>query len=286
MHSPFLAAAAFLAAAVTALAVPMHPASAQDASAVVAKVNGAVITEADLAFAEREIGANLNQAQISDASQRRRVLIEFLVENQLLAEAAAKTQIPGSDNFAGRMAYWKRRALREAYFEKSIQSAITDAAAKAFYDAEAAKAKGGGQIRARHILVKTEEKAKEIYEMIAHDGDFVELAKKHSTGPSGPNGGDLGYFGKGQMVPEFSKAAFALKVGEVSPPVKTQFGWHLIKLEDRRQSSMPPFAQLKPRIVEHLARQKTREIAATLRKAAKIEYVDPALQPRLKPVPR
>ena len=286
MHSPSIVTAAFLAAAVTALAVAQHPASAQDPGAIVAKVNGAVITEGDLAFAEREIGANLNQAQISDASQRRRVLIEFLVENQLLAEAAAKTQIPGSATFAGRMAYWKRRALREAYFEKSIQSAITDAEAKAFYDAEAAKAKGGGQIRARHILVKTEEKAKEIYEMIAHDGDFVELAKKHSTGPSGPNGGDLGYFGKGQMVPEFSKAAFALKVGEVSPPVKTQFGWHLIKLEDRRESSMPPYAQLKPRIVEHLARQKTREIAATLRKAAKIEYVDPALQPRLKPVPR
>ncbi|MFY0615823.1 MAG: peptidylprolyl isomerase, partial [Hyphomicrobiaceae bacterium] len=123
------------------------------------------------------------------------------------------------------MAYWKRRALREAYFEKAIQPAITDAEAKAFYDAEAAKAKGGGQIRARHILVKTEEKAKEVYELIAHDGDFVELAKKHSTGPSGPNGGDLGYFGPKQMVPEFSKAAFALKVGEVSPPVKTQFGW-------------------------------------------------------------
>ena len=259
---------------------------AQDPGAVVAKVNGAVITEGDLAFAEREIGANLTQAQVTEASQRRRVLIEFLVENQLLAEAAAKTQIPGSADFAGRMAYWKRRALRESYFEKTIQSAVTDAAAKAFYDAEAAKAKGGGQIRARHILLKTEEKAKEVFELIAHDGDFAELAKKHSTGPSGPNGGDLGYFGKGQMVPEFSKAAFALKVGEVSQPVKTQFGWHLIKLEDRRASTMPPFAQLKPRIVEHLARQKTREVAAGLRKAAKIEYVDPALQPRLKPVPR
>ena len=188
------------------------------------------------------------------------------------------------------MAYWKRRALREAYFEKSIQSAITDDEAKAFYNAQAAQTTGGAQIRARHILVKTEEKAKEIYELIAHDGDFVELAKKHSTGPSGPSGGDLGYFGAGQMVPEFSKAAFALKVGEVSEPVKTKFGWHLIKVEDRRESALPPFAQLRPRIIEHLARQKTRKVAAGLRQAAKIEYLDPALQPEpslgIKAVPK
>lgn len=280
MQSPIIATVAFLAAALSAIVMPVQPASAEDPGKVVAKVNGAIITEGDLAFAEREVGANLNQAKVSDPTQRRKVLIEFLVENQLLAEAAAKSKIGGSASFESRMAYWKRRALREAYFEKTIQSAITDAAAKAFYDAEAAKTKGGGQIRARHILVKTEDKAKEIFELIAHDGDFAELAKKHSTGPSGPSGGDLGYFGQGQMVPEFSKAAFALKVGEVSQPVKTQFGWHLIKLEDRRESSMPPFAQLKPRIVEHLARQKTREVAAGLRKAAKIEYIDPTLKPQ------
>ena len=112
--------------------------------------------------------------------------------------------------------------------------------------------------------------------MIAHDGDFAELAKKHSTGPSGPQGGDLGYFGQGQMVPEFSKAAFALKVGEVSQPVKTQFGWHIIKVEDRRDSSLPPFEQLKPRIVEHLARLKGREITASIKKTSKIDYANPA----------
>ncbi|MBU2534294.1 MAG: peptidylprolyl isomerase [Alphaproteobacteria bacterium] len=178
------------------------------------------------------------------------------------------------------MAYWKRRALREAFFEKNIQAGITEEESKKFYAEQAANAKGGAQIRARHILVKTEEKAKEIYEMVAHDGDFAELAKKHSTGPSGPNGGDLGYFGEGQMVPEFSKAAFALKVGEVSLPVKTKFGWHLIKLEDRRESSFPPYEQLKDRIVDHLARMKTREVTAELRKDAKIEYMDSAAQPK------
>lgn len=289
VQSKFIRAISMLTAAFAAtIALPL--ASNAETGKVIAEVNGAVITENDLEFAEREIGANLDQANVKQPAQRRKVLIEFLIENQLLAEAAIKNKLADQSSFESRMAYWKRRALREAYFEKSIQSSITDAEAKAFYDAEAAKASGGAQIRARHILVKTEDKAKEIFELIAHDGDFVELAKKHSTGPSGPNGGDLGYFGAGQMVPEFSKAAFALKVGEVSLPVKTKFGWHLIKVEDRRESSIPPFAQLKPRIVQHLARQKTRSLTADLRKSATIVYTDPALQPKpslgFKPVPK
>jgi len=264
-----IAATAVLGASIVASA-----AIAEDAAKVIAKVNGAPITEQDLAFAEREIGANLNQARVTDPAKRRQVLLEFLVENQLMAGAAIKDKLGDGAGFENRMAYWKRRALREAYFEKNVQTAISNDEAKKFYDAEAVKAKGNLQIRARHILVKTEEKAKEIFELIAHDGDFVELAKKHSTGPSGKNGGDLGYFGEGQMVPPFSKAAFALKVGEVSEPVKTRFGWHLIKLEDRRESAMPPFAELKDRIVEHLARQKTREVTLGLRKGAKIEFFD------------
>jgi peptidyl-prolyl cis-trans isomerase C len=254
--------------------------SAQQSGKVVAKVNGAPITEQDLAFAEREIGPNLNRAKVMDPAKRRKVLIEFLIENQILAEAAVKNKLGDGAGFAGRMAYWKRRALREAYFEKTIQATITDAEAKAFYDAQAAKAKGGLQIRARHILVKTEEKAKEIFELIAHDGDFVELAKQHSTGPSAPQGGDLGYFGPGQMVPEFQKAAFALKTGEVSLPVKTKFGWHIIKVEDRRESGMPSFSQLKQRIVQHLARMKTRQVTTDMRKGAKVEYLEAAPKPK------
>jgi peptidyl-prolyl cis-trans isomerase C len=253
---------------------------AQETGKVVAKVNGAPITEQDLAFAEREIGPNLNQAKVMDLAKRREVLIEFLIENQVLAEAAIKNKLGDGAGFANRMAYWKRRALREAYFEKSIQSTITEAEAKTFYDAQAAKAKGGLQIRARHILVKTEEKAKEVFELIAHDGDFVELAKKHSTGPSAPQGGDLGYFGPGQMVPEFQKTAFALKKGEVSMPVKTKFGWHIIKVEDRRESGMPAFDKLKSRIVQHLSRVKTRQITTDMRKSAKVEYLGASAKPK------
>jgi peptidyl-prolyl cis-trans isomerase C len=273
-----------LAAAVAALllaAPASQPARAADeAPKVIAKVNGHEITERDLTIAERELGPSLDRAQIQDLTQRRRILVAFLVDNQLFAEAGEKDKMSEGDDFARRMAYWKRRAMRETYFDNAVKKMVTDAEAQAFYDEQAKKAPGSPQIRARHILVKTEEKAKELYEMIAHDGDFAELAKTHSTGPSGKNGGDLGFFGEGQMVPEFSKAAFALKVGEVSLPVKTKFGWHLIKVEDRRETNFPPFADLKDRIVSHLAQQKAQSVAEEMRKSATVEYVDQSLKPR------
>ncbi len=279
--------------AATALAI-VSPAIAQDAKPqssqtrpskagddkVVATVNGAPITEGDLTFAEREIGANLDRARLTDPARRRQVLIAFLVENQLLAEAAAKEKLGNDANFEQRMAYWKRRALREAYFENAIQPTVTDEEARKFYDIQRKQATGGPQVRARHILLKTEDKAKEVYELVVHDGDFAELAKNHSTGPSAKQGGDLGYFGLGQMAPGFQEVAFRLKPGEVSEPVKTQFGWHIIKVEDRRETSLPPYEQLEPRIRQHLAAQKTREITSSMRKDAKIEYTDPKDKPQ------
>lgn len=275
-----LTAVLALAALVWAAPLP-HSASAEDEPPkTVAKVNGNLITERDVAIAERELGPVLDSANVQDPGQRRQIIVAFLVDNQLMAEAGEKENMADGADFAQRMAYWKRRALRETYFDRAVRGKVTDAEAKAFYDEQAKQAPGGPQIRARHILVKTEEKAKELFEMIAHDGDFAELAKKHSTGPSGKNGGDLGYFGEGQMVPEFSKAAFALKVGEVSLPVKTKFGWHLIKVEDRRETNFPPYDALKERIVSHLAQQKAQVVAAELRKSATVEYVDQSVKPR------
>ncbi len=275
-----LTAVLALAALVWAAPLPQTASAEDEPPKTVAKVNGNLITERDVAIAERELGPVLDSANVQDPGQRRQIIVAFLVDNQLMAEAGEKENMADGADFAQRMAYWKRRALRETYFDRAVRGKVTDAEAKAFYDEQAKQAPGGPQIRARHILVKTEEKAKELFEMIAHDGDFAELAKKHSTGPSGKNGGDLGYFGEGQMVPEFSKAAFALKVGEVSLPVKTKFGWHLIKVEDRRETSFPPYDALKERIVSHLAQQKAQAVAAELRKSATVEYVDQSVKPR------
>ena len=288
MHKSTLSSTFVLitAAVASAIALPSHAQDANkpDLNKIVAKINGTPITAHDLALAEQEIAPNLARlpAQYRSPQIRRRMVMEFLIENQLFAEAAGEKKIESGKDFEKRMAYWRRRALRDSFFEREIQAKISDADIKAFYDKQAAGFKGGEQIRARHILVKTEEKAKEVYELLAHDGNFTELAQKHSKGPSGPNGGDLGYFGKGQMVPEFEKAAFALKAGEISLPVKTQFGWHVIKVEDRRTDKFPPLAQLEDRIRLRLAREKTKALAQTLRSKAKIEYMDPSLtqQPR------
>lgn len=245
-----------------------------EANKVVVTVDGQPVTEWDLAAAEEELGPGLDQANMLNPVQRRKVLIEFLIESQLLANAALQQKMENSESFKNRMAYMKRRALRDAYFETEIQDKVTDAEAKAFYDEQAKKASANPQVHARHILLKTEEKAKEVREKAAKGEDFGELAKTYSTGPSASSGGDLGYFGKGQMVPEFSAVAFALKPGEISEPVKTKFGWHIIKVEDRRESSLPPFEQLKPRIIEILARQKSRTAATDLRKKADIKIMD------------
>ena len=280
MHKTLTATLALAALVLAAPFAGPPAAAAEDAAKVVATVNGNPITERDITFAESELGPTLDRANVQDPTQRRRIILAFLVDNQLFAEAGEKEKLGEGDDFAQRMAYWKRRSLRESYFDQAVKNKITDDEAKSFYDEQAKQAPGGPQIRARHILVKTEEKAKELYEMIAHDGDFADLAKKHSTGPSGKDGGDLGYFGEGQMVPEFSKAAFALKVGEVSLPVKTKFGWHLIKVEDRRETSFPPFADLKERIVNHLAQRKAQSVAEDMRKSATVEYMDQSLKPR------
>ena len=260
---------------ILALAVVIaQPAIAQDS--VVAKVNGRTITEADVRLAEAEIGADL---QRYPAATRRRVIIEFLIENELFAEAAASKDVAASTAFKERKHYWDRRSLRDSYFETQIRTQITDAQARSYYDAQIKDYKSAEEVRASHILVKSEDQAKAIFEQIAHDGDFAELAAKHSADPgSSGNGGDLGYFGRGRMVPEFEKTAFATPVGEVALPIKSQFGWHIIKVTDKRNRKPPEFETLKERIITRLVRDKAKELADSLRSSAKVEYVDPSVK--------
>ncbi len=262
----------------TALALAATAAVAAD-DTVVAKVNGAVITEGDMKAAKAEIGQQI--AQMPPPAQRR-VLIEFLIENQLVAGSDKGKSISDSDLYKTRLEYSRRRILRDIYFEKNVRDAVTDKDIKAFYDKEVAKIPATEEIQAAHILVKEEEKAKELYEKLVHDGDFAELAKANSIDPgSKARGGDLGYFAKGQMVPAFEKAAFALKEGEISEPVKSRFGWHIIKLTDRRKKEPPKLEQLSDRIKQVLIRQKAKDVVEKLRADAKIEYVDPDVKKQI-----
>jgi len=247
-----------------------------DSSKVVATIDGKPITEGDLAVAESEIGGDMGTMP---AAQKRTSLLEFLIDNQLFAEAAQEQKLDQGADYETRLQYLKRRALREAYFEKVIKASVSDADARKIYDDQVKLLKPEEEVSARHILVETEDQAKALKEKLDKGADFAQLAKENSKDPgSKDDGGNLGYFGHGQMVPQFEDIVFKLKKGEVSDPVKTQFGWHLIKLEDRRAKQPPAFEIVKDRIVQSLLLQKAQKTATDLRAKAKIDVVDPVIK--------
>ncbi len=268
-----------LATLVFALAGAALPfvASAQDK--VIATVDGKPITDGDLAVAESEIGSDMGTMP---PAQKRTSLLEFLIDNQLFAEAAEKQKLNETPSFETRLNYLKRRALRELYFEKVIKAAVTDADARKIYDEQVKLLKPEEEVSARHILVDTEAEAKALKEKLDKGADFAQLAKENSKDPgSKDDGGNLGYFGHGQMVPQFEEVVFKLQKGQVSDPVKTQFGWHLVKLEDKRVKQPPAFEIVKDRILQSLLLKKAQQDAVAQRASAKIEIVDPDIKKTL-----
>jgi peptidyl-prolyl cis-trans isomerase C len=222
-------------ASVLLMAVP-RLALADDAK-VLAKVNGKTITEADMKLADAEVGSEL--ANMPEPGKRQ-LLLEYLIENIVFADAAEAQKLGTGPVFEARMAYLKRRALREIYFEKTVRDAVTDAEAKKFYDEQVKAMKPQEEVSARHILVEKKELADEIAGKLKSGGDFAALAKQHSKDPgSKENGGDLGFFGRGMMVPPFDEAAFKLAKGETSAPVQSQFGFHIIRVDDKRTKRAP-----------------------------------------------
>lgn len=261
-----LSAAFFAAVAFGALA-----ASAAEPGAAVAKVNGQDITNGELRFAEAEIGSEL--AGVPTES-RRRVLVEYLIEAHLLAQAAEKASLAGNPDFEARMKYYRMRALRDAYFENKVRDDVGEPQAKALYEERVKAIPAQPEVRARHILVKTEDEAKKISKEIAGGADFAESAKKYSQDAGGEGGGDLGYFARGQMVKPFEDAAFGLEKGKVSNPVQSEFGWHIIKIEDKRDRQPPSFDEVKDQITASLIQAKLQSAVQEMREGAKIEILD------------
>lgn len=263
-----------LSVAVTAAFMMLAPAAAQDR--VMAKVNGKAITESDMRLAEAEVGNDLGS--LPDPTKRR-VLLEFLIENELFANAAEGQKLGGGADFDERMQYWRRRALRDVYFDKTVRDSVSDTDAKTFYDAQIGTVRAEEEVSARHILVESRDKAREIYEKIQHGADFAQLAKENSNDPgSKDQGGALGFFSRGQMVPQFEDAAFSLKQGEMGQPFETQFGWHIIKVDERRQRAAPAFEAVKDRVKAAAIHEKAKQVATDLRSKAQIEYIDPEIK--------
>ena len=281
MQKPYFAhlrPALFAAIALTLLAAPYQRASAEDAqgSKVVAKVNGQPITEADMKFAEGELSADLGDLP---PEVKRRALAEYLIDNVLFADAATAAKLDASPEFSEQMNYLRRRLLREQFFEKTLKGSVSEDEAKKLYNARVAEMKPEDEFAARHILVDTEEKAKELHDKIKAGGDFAQLAKENSkdTG-SKDQGGLLGWLVAGQLVPEFAAQVAKMQKGELSDPVKTQFGWHIIKLEDRRRKEPPTFDAVKNTIMNSLAVRKAQDKAGELRSKATLEYVDEGIK--------
>jgi peptidyl-prolyl cis-trans isomerase C len=252
---------------------------------VVATVDGQPITEAEVQLAESELDQQF--ARLSP-EQWRAAALSAIIEIRIMANKATAEGLENDAEFKRRMAFLNQRALHAALIEKNIANQVTEETVRARYDAEIAAAKPVNEVRARHILVKTKEEAEAIIKQLDEGGDFEAIAKEKSTDPgSGTQGGDLGYFVPGQMVPEFEKAAFALEVGAYTKePVQSQFGFHVIKVEDRRQQQPPAYEQVKEQVRSMVFRDKYVELVKQLRSDAKVEVSDDKLKEEVEKIDR
>ena len=259
-----LAAASFL-----SLALLAAPVRADDK--VLAKVNGTEIKQSDVTMAEEELAPSL--AQMDPATKDENVLA-FLIDMKIVAKAAEDKKIADTDEFKKRLNFTRNRLLMDSLLAQEGKAATNDAAMKQVYEDASKQISGEQEVHARHILVETEDEAKAVKAELDKGADFAELAKKKSKDPGASDGGDLGFFTKEQMVPEFSAVAFALEPGKISDPVKSQFGWHIIKVEEKRNRKPPEFDQVKGQIETYVTRKAQAEYVGKLREAAKIERMD------------
>lgn len=243
---------------------------------VLATVGGSPITEADLNYVAEDLQ---QQLQSVPQDQQRAFLLSVLIDMRLMAKAAKDAGLDQSADYKARLGYLEDRTLRREFFSKNISSAVTEDAVKAAYDKYVADYKPVEEVRARHILVATEEEAKAVKADLDGGKPFEVEAMAKTTDPSGKqNGGDLGFFQKGQMVPEFEQVAFSLQPGQVSDPVQSQFGWHIIKVTDKRPQPAPAFDTMKDQMRNMVFREKYFAMVDELRKAGKVDVTDPDLK--------
>jgi peptidyl-prolyl cis-trans isomerase C len=257
--------------AMALLAAP--PVRAEDANPVLAKVNGSEIHQSDMALAEEELGPSLEKM---DPATKQENLLAFLIDMKIVSKAAEDKKVEDNEEFKKRLAFARNRLLMDSLLATEGKAATTDDAMKKVYDDAAKQITGEQEVHARHILVETEDEAKAVKAELDKGADFAELAKKKSKDPGASDGGDLGFFTKDQMVPEFSAVAFALEPGKISDPVKSQFGWHIIKVEEKRNRKAPDFEQVKAQIETYVTRKAQADYVAKLREGAKIERLDQA----------
>jgi peptidyl-prolyl cis-trans isomerase C len=237
----------------------------------VAIVNGKAVPKARLDLLMQQATRGGQQPVTPELEARAR---DEVVLREVFAQEAEKRGIAALPDYRNQMELARQTILiRELFADYQKKNPVSDAEAQAEYDKFKAQATGT-EYRARHILVEKEDEAKALLKQLNGGAKFDELAKKHSTDKgSGANGGDLDFAKADSYVPEFGQAMVALKKGETTAaPVKSQFGWHIIKLEDTRDAQFPPFEEVKPQVVQRLSQQKLQQYQEDLRKKAKTDY--------------
>jgi peptidyl-prolyl cis-trans isomerase C len=275
-----LAAEAGTPAPAAAPAAPAAAAAAPKPTDVVAKVGDVTITEGDLGLAAQDLQ---QQLQNVPPQAQKAFLTGVMIDMQLMAQAARAEKLDQTPAYKAELAYLEARALRQAYFEADIAKEITPETIKAAYDDYVKAFQPQDEVHAEHILVKTEAEAKDIEKQLAGGAKFEDLAKSKSidTGSAG-QGGDLGFFAKGQMVKPFEDAAFALDVGQVSPPVQSQFGWHIIKVLEKRKTQPTPFNQMAQQLQQQAVFKKFDAAIQKLKAGTTVEISDPKLAAQIK----
>jgi peptidyl-prolyl cis-trans isomerase C len=260
-----------------AAAGPLHADDATDP--VVAKVAGVDIHQSDLAIAEQEAG----QIPPMPPDAKKDYLVQFMADLILVSKAAEEKKIGDGEDFKRKMAFERRKLLMSDLMQSVGKAALTEEAMHKVYDEAIKQMSSEQEVHARHILIRAEasdEKAsaaakakiETVIGRLNKGEDFTKVAQEVTEDPSGKaNGGDLGYFTKEQMVPEFADVAFQLDKGQISGPVKTQFGWHVIKVEDKRSKEPPKFEEVKGQIEQFVARKAQAELVQNLRAENKIE---------------
>ncbi|MFN3656092.1 MAG: peptidylprolyl isomerase [Pseudolabrys sp.] len=279
--------AGILAAALALLASAGSPLRAQDANPVVAKVNGVEIRQSDISAAEEEAG----QLPPMAADAKQDYLVQFLADMILVSKAAEDKKLGDTPAFKSKLEFARKKLLMEALLAQTGKDAMTDAAMRKVYDEAIKQIADEQEVHARHILVRAapgddkaskeaEDKIKAVIARINKGEDFAKVAGEVTEDPSGKaNGGDLGYFTKDQMVPEFANTAFGLDKGKISEPVKTQFGWHVLKVEDKRKKAPPTFEEVKPQVEQYVQRKAQADLVTSLRDNAKVERLDKPAAP-------
>ena len=281
--SAFKPKSSVLLALLPALAILAWGGGAHADPKVLAKVDGVAVTEDDLNDALADIGPGLPEKL--QGAERDKYVLDYLIDLKLVAKKAAEDKVDGTPEFARKLAYQKDKLEMEALLGSVAKAASTEENERKAYDEAAAKQPPEPEIHARHILLATEDEAKAALKRVKGGEDFAKVSTELSKDPAG-EGGDLGWFTKDRMVPEFAEAAFKLDVGQISDPVKTQFGWHIIKVEEKRVKTFPPFEELKDQAGRFVAQKAQSDLITKLRADAKVERFDaPPAAPAAAPAP-